>query len=380
MKIEQERVQLLDLRLQPMKDGGIATVVQSGQSFQLSALQYSYLDVLKNGMSLEEMTQFFLGQGWLVSFRELYALLQYLVAQGILLNPNIRNYLASLQPQDEGSLTRLWKSFTGSSSPAMANTVSYTQLPFFRTLTPEVAQFLLQKSERLQVPANTRVVQAGATDRDLFILLQGQASMYKPVGQGQRQMIMTLGAGSLFGERGFLLAQARNADVVTTQPSEILRVRHLPEFDSFIRGDKAQALHHRFWVLQALLSSPFFKDIPTDTLDSLIFTGQLRQAPANMVLFQEGQPGNTCYILIQGNVMISQKGKTINVLNQGSCFGEISLLMSGGQRTATVSTQRDSILLEIQQNAFYKMLGQNLILAKELEALAASRLQNDTRR
>jgi CRP-like cAMP-binding protein len=54
--------------------------------------------------------------------------------------------------------------------------------------------------------------------------------------------------------------------------------------------------------------------------------------------------------------------------------------MSGGQRTATVITQRDSILLEINQQNFYKVLSQNLLLAKEIESLAAHRLTNDSLR
>lgn len=378
MKIEQERVQLLNLQLQPSQDGGVATILQTGQSYKLSPLQYSYLDVLKNNMSIEGLVQFFLGQGWLVSFRELYSLIQFLTYQGVITNPSFKAYLSQLAPQDESTLSQMWKNLAGVQSAP--NMLSTDQLPFFRTLDPTVARHLLQKSERLHVPAQTRVVQAGSKERDMYIVLAGQASVYRPVGAQQRQLMLILNSGSIFGERGFLLGQARNADVVTTQGTDLLRVRHIPEFDAFIRSDKAQALQHRFWVLQALLSSAFFKDLPTDSLDSLIFTGQLRQASANQVLFHEGQPGNTCYILIQGNVVISKNGKTINVLNQGSCFGEISLLMSGGVRTATVATQRDSILLEIQQNAFYKMLGQNLVLAKEIETLAAERLQRDTQR
>ncbi|NUN07233.1 MAG: cyclic nucleotide-binding domain-containing protein [Bdellovibrio sp.] len=376
MKIEKERLQLQDLQLAPHQGGGGSVqVLQTRRHFQLNSLQYSYLDVLRNAGSIESLVQFYLGQGWLVSFRELHALLQFLVQEGILLNPSFRAYFTNATVEDV-SLKNLSEAITALKYQGTLP----KDLPFFRSLDPQLSAYLLQKADFVQVPAHMRITQAGARDRDLYILLKGQATIYRVLDEKRRQLMSALEAGSIFGERGFLLNQARSADVISTMPCELLRVRHLPEFDQLIKSEKAQSLQHRFWVLQALHSSAFFKDLPTDSLDSLIFSGRLCQAPQNQVLFHEGQTGNTCYVLIQGNVVVSQKGKNINVLGQGSTFGEISLLMSGGKRTATVTTQRDSVLLEIQQQNFYQVLAQNLILAKEIEKLAAQRLQNDSQR
>lgn len=373
MKLEKELVQLKPLQLSPSGDGGTMTVLENRQSFRLHSLHYSYLDVLRNSGSIEGLIQFFLGQGWLVSFRELYSLLHFLTEEGILTNASFKNYFSGLAPTEV-------RFQSASFTPGAITSVRAEDLPFFRSLEPQLAQFLLQKSERLRVPANTRITQAGQQDRDLYILLKGHASIYRVLDEKRRQLVATLSSGSIFGERSFLLNQPRTADVITTMDCEVLRVRHLPEFDQLIKTDKAQSLQHRFWVLQALASSPFFKDLPNESLDSLIFSGTLKQAPAHQVLFQEGQPGNACYILVQGNVVISQRGKNINVLGQGSCFGEISLLMSGGQRTATVATQQDSVFLEIGQQNFYRVLAQNLFLAKEVETLAHQRLQSDALR
>ncbi|MNL37937.1 hypothetical protein D3C87_1601150 [compost metagenome] len=54
--------------------------------------------------------------------------------------------------------------------------------------------------------------------------------------------------------------------------------------------------------------------------------------------------------------------------------------MSGGVRTATVTTQKESVLLEISQSHFYQVLAQNLILAKKIEELALQRLHKDSQR
>lgn len=376
MKIEKEKIQLKPLQASPHAHGG-TVLLPSGQGrFDLNPLQFSYLQVLKNGAtSIEDLVQFFLGQGWLVSFRELFALIQFLANEKLILNKSIIEYLQK-HHSDEAPLVfsslEVMKGSQVKPNPA--------ELPFFRSLEPRLAEYLLQQTEKFIVPPNIRLTHSGTVSRDMFVLLKGSAAIYKVISESRRQMVATLGSGTLFGERGFLLNQPRNADVVTTAPSEVLRIRHLPEFDQLIKSDKAQTLQHRFWVMQALLSSPFFKDLPTDSLDSLIFTGKLCQAKANQVLFQEGQAGNTCYIVVQGSVVISKNGQAINVMNQGACFGEISLLVSGGVRTATVTTQRECILLEIHQNDFYKMLSQNLLLAKEIETLAMQRLSHDQQR
>lgn len=368
MKPEKEQVQLKSFTLTPSPQGGMLTIASSGKSFHLNSIQYSYLDVLKNGNSIESLVQFFLGQGWLVNFRELYSLLQFLLQEDVIQNASLKNAFAAAAASANLS----------ESSLSAGTHIQYQKkdLPFFRSLDPALADHLLQKATTHKVAANTRITKSGDTSRDLFILLKGQASIYKVFDQNRRQLVSTIGNMALFGERGFLLNQPRTADIITTTECEVLRIPHLPEFDEMIKSDKAQSLQHRFWVLQALHSSGFFKNLPGDSIDSLIFSGKLCKAPANQVLFKEGQVGNTCYILIQGNVVISQNGQNLRVMTQGSCFGEIALMMSGGRRTATVTTQLDSILLEIQQNDFYRILAQNIVLAKEIETLAAERLQN----
>lgn len=375
MKIENEKLQLQPLQLSPSHEGGTLTILNSHKSYRLNSLHYSYTDVLRNAGTIEGLVQFFLGQGWLVSFRELFNLLQFLVSEKILLNPSFHDYFLKTSPQELHFPSSNFDKKLGNST-----TLKIQDLAFFRSLDPQLANYLLQKTERFQVPAQVTLTRSGQLDRDLYVLLKGQAAIYKVLDEKRRQMISVLGAGAIFGEVGFLLNQPRTADVITLEPCEILRIHHLPDFDQIIKTEKAKSLQQRFWILQALHSSPFFRDLPADSLDALIFSGRLCQLPENQVLFREGQSGNTCYIIIQGNVVISQNGKNINAQGQGTCFGEISLLVSQGKRTATVTSQQDSILLEIHQNDFYKVLSQNLLLAKEIETLAAQRLVNDTKR
>lgn len=382
MKIEKETLQLVPIQLSPSNDGGSLLVIQSRRNYQLGKLQYSYLDVLRNAGTLEGLVQFFLGQGWLVSFRELFNLVQFLVHEKIILNTSLHKYFLALNQQYDFSASKEFKHgiSNGELQLEARKKINIKELPFFRSLEPQLANFLLQKTECIRTPANTRLITAGNHDRNLYILLSGQASIYRVIDERRRQLVSVIAPNSIFGEAGFLLNQRRTADVVTSTDCEVLTIHHLPEFDHLIKNDKAQSLQHRFWILQALYASAFFKDLPIDNLDSLIFGGLLCQLPANQVIFRENDQGNTCYILVQGSVIVSQNGKNINAQGQGTCFGEISLLMTGARRTATVTTQQDCLFVEIQQNDFYRILSQNLVLAKEIESLAAQRLANDLRR
>jgi CRP-like cAMP-binding protein len=391
MQAEKEKIHLKPFKLLDQgQQGGVLTLVERSGKFQLTALQFAYLKVLQNGTSIEELVGFYLANGWLVSFRELFSLIEFLVQQEIILNPSVKEYFRNC---DELSKTfeslQMQKSMSGGQSLQQKSKAKLTQveisrlameLPFFRSLDKSLSALLLEEAEILEVSAQTMLTKVGARERDLFIILKGQAAIYRVFGPNQRQLIASLGPGSLFGERGFLLDQPRSADIITKTDCEVLRVRHHPEQDQWIKKDKANSIQYRFWLMNAFMVSPIFQNLPGDTIDALIFSGRLSQAPENFVLFQQGQPGTTCYILIQGSVLVVQDGRTVNVLNQGSCFGEIALIFNGGMRSTTVSTQRDCVFLEIAQKDFYRILSQNLFLAKEIESLAAQRLTNDASR
>lgn len=344
----------------------------------LSALQTQYLSVLSSQASIESTVQYFLSQGWLVSFSELYTLVEKLVYNKAILNPGLQDYFKSSNTRNDidalkNSAITKWRD--------PSNIKSLMELPFFRSLDPKLSEFLLSRAHQVKLPAKNYICNAGDTTRDMYILLNGQAGVYRPTTSGQHQLVATLSDGSIFGEAGFFLGAARSASIVTTKESDLLVIPYMPEvFDRHIDRNKAQGLQLRFWVQHALQNSEFFKSIPSDCLDALGFSGNVVRVAAHQSLFRQGDPGQTAYIVVQGSLVASQNGKNIRVLNQGAFFGEISLLVSGGNRTAHVQSQQETLLLEIHQNDFYRLLSQNLFLAKEIENLAHERLRNDQMR
>src|SRR6266403_797780 len=73
----------------------------------------------------------------------------------------------------------------------------------------------------------------------------------------------------------------------------------------------------------------------------------LRCAPREVV-FAEDEPGDCLYLIAQGSVKISKKGRggqqeTLTYLPQGDFFGEMALVDSG-RRSAQASAQRTCVL------------------------------------
>ncbi|RZA10306.1 MAG: cyclic nucleotide-binding domain-containing protein, partial [Proteobacteria bacterium] len=338
------------------------------------------LQIMQGGKSIELVVQHFLQQGWLVNFVELADLVEKLVFAKAVRNPSFQQYFDKLKPMTERSL---WNTIINLDIPSstMSSPRAFRELPFFRSLEPQLADLLLSKATIHHVSPKSLICREGETSRDLFVVLKGTAGVYKSHQQGGKYLVATLTDNAAFGEGAFLLGTPRSADVVSLSDCKVLRVPCMPEiFDRYLKKDKAQGLQYRFWVQHALLNSPLFKEVPTDCFDALSLAGKLVQASGGQTLFQQGSKGQSAYVVIQGSLVVNQNGQNINVVGQGGIIGEIALLANQGVRSATVLAQKETLLLEITQGEFYKLLGQNIFLAKYLQELSIQRLTKDHKR
>jgi len=346
----------------------------------LTDLQKLYLQILQGGKSIEGVVHHFLQQGWLVNFVEFADLMEKLVAAKALRNPTFYAYFDRMKPASEKSL---WNKIMNLETPesTIGSLRSYKEFPFFRSLEPQLADFLLSKATIHHAPAKSLICRQGEMTRDLFVILKGTAGVYKPHQQGGKYLVASLSEHAVFGEGAFLLGQPRSADVISMTDCRILRVPCLPDiFERHLKKDKAQGLQYRFWVQHALLNSPLLKEVPSDCFDALSNTGKLVRCKDGQVLFNEGDKGQSAYVVVQGSLVIAQGGKSINVMNQGAILGEIALLANQGLRSASAVAQRETLLVEINQSEFYRLLAQNIFLGKYLQELAHARLTRDSQR
>lgn len=99
--------------------------------------------------------------------------------------------------------------------------------------------------------------------------------------------------------------------------------------------------------------------------------------PSGAVLFQEGELGDTMYVLQSGRVAISKTVKggeqVLAVLEAGEFFGEMAIL-NGKPRSATAEVVEDAEVLEINAKKFEGMLAGNSEIAIRLIKKLSRRL------
>ena len=95
---------------------------------------------------------------------------------------------------------------------------------------------------------------------------------------------------------------------------------------------------------------------------------------AGRVVFEEGQPGDVMYAIIEGEVEITVKGQLIDLIGPGGIIGEMALIDSSPRSgTARVTTQAK--LVPISQKRFTFLVQQTPYFSIQVMQIMADRLR-----
>lgn len=122
-----------------------------------------------------------------------------------------------------------------------------------------------------------------------------------------------------------------------------------------------------------------FQDLEPDELEAIASIARKRQVPKGSILFYVDDPGNACYIVIDGKVKIvvnSGDGREhiLGILGLSDLFGEMSLI-DGQPRSATAIAVEDSSVLTIQREEFMRILADHPGIAMKLLIVLSRRLR-----
>jgi hypothetical protein len=135
--------------------------------------------------------------------------------------------------------------------------------------------------------------------------------------------------------------------------------------------------HEMYSVLEKTLllkSVDLFKTIPGDILSKIAQLAMEVQTGIDDMIFNEGDHGDSLYIIISGKVSVTRGGKSIAMLEQGHCIGEMSLL-DQEPRSAGALAIEDSILLKIDQEGFYELMSSNPDIMKQIVMMLTRRVR-----
>jgi len=125
-------------------------------------------------------------------------------------------------------------------------------------------------------------------------------------------------------------------------------------------------------------------DIRTGEGGPLLETLETRHLSGGEWLMQEGDAGDTLYLLVQGRLQAwtgnldgAAKAKFLGEIMPGDSVGEVSLL-TGEPRSASIQAIRDSLLVEINRGMFEKLVHDHPALVLKLAFNVASVLHKST--
>jgi serine phosphatase RsbU (regulator of sigma subunit) len=126
---------------------------------------------------------------------------------------------------------------------------------------------------------------------------------------------------------------------------------------------------------------PVFSDLPEHELEHLQHTLEVKHLEAGEILFREGEPGERFYVLMEGELEIllgvgTKDELLLNMLGPGEYLGEMSLVLPGGERTATARAKQKAVLLSMSRDEFTVLLEQHPVLVKSLVRVLSERLDS----
>jgi signal transduction histidine kinase len=126
-----------------------------------------------------------------------------------------------------------------------------------------------------------------------------------------------------------------------------------------------------------------FPGITLDEVEELIAFSEIREYPADIVICQEGALEDTFYLILDGEVRVSKminnmETRLLKTLRLGDFFGEMALIQNV-PRTATVKSVTPLVVLEINKEAFNRILKHSSSVSIALVREISRRLrENDT--
>jgi signal transduction histidine kinase len=112
-------------------------------------------------------------------------------------------------------------------------------------------------------------------------------------------------------------------------------------------------------MLDELRQVPLLADLSQEDLEQLYKMAETVSIPAGELVLREGDPGDSLYVVLDGELEVTKRHGSQDVLlsvyTAGQFFGEMALLEQA-PRSASVRTLRESRLLLISQAAFQTLL------------------------
>jgi CRP/FNR family cyclic AMP-dependent transcriptional regulator len=125
--------------------------------------------------------------------------------------------------------------------------------------------------------------------------------------------------------------------------------------------------------VQALKGAPLFQGLSRTELVQLARVSEDLEVQPGKVLCKEDEIGREFFVIVDGKVQVTQKGKPVATRSSGDFVGEIALLTEI-PRTATVTAETPVRLFVLTRKEFRRLLDENPNVERKVLRAVALRL------
>jgi CRP-like cAMP-binding protein len=251
---------------------------------------------------------------------------------------------------------------------------------------PNIARKCFEALGKLEVmPQASQFFTENQNSDKMYLLVEGEVGLIRG-----RKVLDVVKAGEIFGEMAAISSQPRSATAAAKTACRALSldarqfqdaIQKTPEFALMLMN----IIINRVRLTAALVSGRLPETAQLQErrvfdqalLDELVNRLQHRppaHAPLNKVIMTEGEGGVFMYVVLEGRVLVSIKGKAVDRIGPGGVFGEMALV-DQSPRAATAAAETDAELLSINRNDFLSLVKSNPAFAVSLLKALTDRLR-----
>lgn len=128
---------------------------------------------------------------------------------------------------------------------------------------------------------------------------------------------------------------------------------------------------------QFLRSTELFSELPLERIRSICEVAHEIELPSDQILFEEGDDGDSLYLLVSGEISIIKSDTEVLSFNDvGYCLGEVALI-DDKPRSATIKTLSPTRMLRITRDDFFAAMAREPLIGKGIFRVLNNKIRND---
>jgi CRP-like cAMP-binding protein len=220
----------------------------------------------------------------------------------------------------------------------------------------------------------------------MYLLLDGEVILTV-----KNKVIGKIGKGEIFGEMASISEMPRSATAVAKTPCRVIALddgqyqsalRKKPEFALMLMSVMIRRMRDaigkqnpgRPATAGKMKESAVFDKSALAILARALAQTTVRYERSKVIV-KEGQAGVLMYVVLEGRLAVSIRGKLVEKIGPGGVFGEMALVDQGA-RTANANAETDCALLAISRQVFLTLVKSEPTFGISLLGAMAERLRN----